>query len=269
MKHALRNFLIYVFSVLGFVLLYRAFKKQNGPLVRVLVFHDVLDRAWFENCLLHIKRQYHVVTPEAFIKGDFHSTRINVLITFDDGYQSWIDVGEPVLAVHQIQALFFINSGLIDSAPNTEDGVRYVKERLLLTPRNILSWDGVQKLAAAGHMIGGHTTTHARLSELQEHMQQKEITEDKARIEMMLDIRIDMFAYPFGQINDFTEVTARVVSDAGYTHTFSTVPGFVDFTDMQALNRLCLDEGMTTGEVARVVEGGYDVFYAMKHICVR
>jgi len=268
-KKSIRDFFITTVSVLGVSRVYRTLRMGDGPLVRVLVFHDVQDEVWFRRSIECIKEKYHIVSPEDFLEGKFDATRINVLITFDDGYASWVDVCLPILQEHDAHALSFINSGLIDTYEDEVQQKQYVHDRLLLSPRMTLSWDGVRTLARAGHTIGGHTTTHARLSELQEHMQHQEIIADKARIEAMLGIPLSTFAYPFGQEKDFNKVTEAILEESGYTHAFTTEGVFATFKNKLAISRLCVEEGQSTTSITHWIEGGYDLYHKIKSLCVR
>lgn len=268
MKHLFRNIFIALCVHTGVVALFRTFARKNGALVRVLVFHDVRSQTWFEEVMHMLSRTYHLLTPEEFFQSQFDSKRINVLITFDDGYLSWVTRCLPALDSVKIQGLFFVNSGLLESYENTEAQNEYVEKRLLLTPRETLSWEGLRTLTHRGHTIGGHTTTHVRLSELQESMQRIEIETDKARIESVIGTPLRAFAYPFGQDSDYTEETQKLVSECGYTHAFTTEGVFANYSTPYTISRLCLEEGMSTHAVRYWVEGGYDVYHKIKKLCV-
>lgn len=264
----LRNFFIALVSNVGITAIYRKILNHH-PLVRVIVFHDVQDSEWFNRVISYIHLRYNVLTPHDFREARFDPGRINVLITFDDGYESWTKICTPVLATKNIQAIFFINSGLIDAAQDSEKVSRYVKERLLLSPRNILTWEGVRTLIESGHTIGGHTTTHVRLSLLQEDTQQEEIVNDKKRIESMTQKELSFFAYPFGQTGDFNDVSKEVAAKAGYSYAFTTEGLFADMRALFTLPRLCLEDDSSLLKVRYWIEGGYDLYYKLKKLCVR
>ena len=268
-KHRGRDIIIFLSSLLGLTFFYRTSQSLRRSLVRVLVFHDVQDKVWFEKTIAYLAQYCRLITPEMYAQGKFDTYRINVLITFDDGYASWVTTCLPILSHYGVKAVFFINSGLIDVSENPEAQKRYVHDRLLLSPRNTLSWEGVKHLSENGHTIGGHTVTHARLSELQEHMQREEIIRDKVRIEAVLEKEITMFAYPFGQSTDYTSATKKIVSDIGYTSAFTTESGFVYREDTFALSRLCIEDNLSPSHVRRWVGGGYDIFQKLKSLCVR
>lgn len=269
MKRLLRDTYIILAQITGASWAFRARLRTKGPLVRVVVFHDVRDGKWFAESVRTLCAHYHMLTPEDFCEGKFDAQRINVLITFDDGYASWVDVCLPVLSAYNLKALFFINSGLLD-AQGAEEQATFVRERLLLTqPHSTLSWEGACALSRAGHTVGGHTRSHRRLSELPIAMQEEEIQSDKARLTEMLGTSITTFAYPFGNHGDYTEDTARLTRDAGYTHAFTTEGVFADTRTPYTLSRLCIEDSLPPAALRRWVEGGYDIYGILKKLCAR
>jgi len=270
MVKQIRDSFIWVATVSGISKGYRErARKECGPLVRVLVFHDVTDVDWFRTTIKYLKDTHNILSPDDFIHTRFDAKKINVLITFDDGYTSWVEIAHPILKANGVKALFFVNSGLADSYQNEEARSTFVREKLLLSKRNTISWEGVQQLKEEGHMIGGHTIHHARLSAISLADAEKEINDDKHRIEEVLGQKVRLFAYPFGTKSDYTEEVKRVVHRAGYAYGFTTESSFVSGKDSMAVPRLCLEDSMSVQKVKQWVEGGYDVFQKFKRICVR
>lgn len=265
----IREIFILGISFLGISFLYRKIREQRGPLVRVLVFHDVLDAEWFEKIISFLSEQYNIITPKEFVDSAFDSKCINILITFDDGYASWSEVCLPVLEKHDVKALFFINSGIPELYGNETGLQTYLRENLLISPHTTLSWNDVSKLVEVGHTIGGHTVHHPRLSALSEDMQKDEIVSDREVIENKLATTVSLFAYPFGGSSDYTEVTKEIVAGVGYTHAFTTSGTFVDHTDSYDISRMCVEDAQSPASLNRWILGGYDIYRMIKNICVR
>ena len=259
LKHRVRDFLIALFSILGIVFMYRMYIKRTGPLVRIVVFHDVADSVWFEKILAVISKKYNLITPEQFHAQEFDLQKINVLLTFDDGYQSWIDVCLPLLQKYTAKGIFFINSGLLDIRSDRQKVSDFMQKQLLISPKNPLDWEGARQLITEGHTLGGHTVTHPNLAVLHTDEASLEIIEDKQRIESMLDIEITDFAYPFGRRNNYTKETFDEVSKAGYTFVYTADTGFVKIDQHQHINRVCLEKNQSMKSVHHWIEGGYDV----------
>ena len=270
MGRTIRNSIIHISSILGFSSWYRARNAKRGPLVRVVVFHDVLDPIWFKKSLVFLKEKYHVITPEEFATKSFKMDAINVLITFDDGYASWVTVAGPVLAERNCRALFFVNSGLLDSARDETQAQKFTNDKLLLkTKRTLLTWEGLQTLAPGGHAIGGHSRMHERLSGLGKAEQYTEVVEDKNQIESKLGKTISLFAYPFGSSGDYTSKTITVVREAGYICAFTTEAAFFTGADPYTIPRVCIEDGMSESLLKGWIEGGYDLYAKMKQLCVQ
>src|SRR3989338_5981185 len=109
MKTFIRNIIIVLFYLTSIPFWIRLSLKK--PLVRVWCLHEVKDnQVWyFLEKLSWLKKHYNVLTPEQFINRQFSLERVNVLLTFDDGHESWFRNVLPVLNEEQVKAIFFIN----------------------------------------------------------------------------------------------------------------------------------------------------------------
>ncbi len=267
----LRNSFITVSNVLGVTSCYRRACKKGGPFVRVICFHDVTDPVWFANVINHIKSRYAILSPDSFFAQRYDNSKNNILITFDDGYASWVDFVSPIFKENEIKGLFFVNSGLVHTYGDVDQQQAFVYQNLLLSSsRKTISWEGVASLSREGHTIGGHTESHIRLSGSEEKIQLSEIQNDKIHIEKNIQKNISAFAYPFGRISDYTELTKAVVAQAGYTHAFTTESGFVSHEaegGTYAIPRTCIEEGLTLAQIDAWIDGGYDVYAKFKKVC--
>ena len=77
-------------------LIYRLLKI---PVARILAFHDVPVNkvANFRAELEILKKKTNVISLDDFFVGRMSWKKLNVAITFDDGYRSWSDYVSPVL----------------------------------------------------------------------------------------------------------------------------------------------------------------------------
>lgn len=262
MKHTLRNFIIWLIESIGISFLYRAYQRKKGSLVRILAFHDVQDGVWFEAVLNMLAANYTVITPAQFHAKEFDSEKINILLTFDDGYQSWVDVCAPALKARNLKALFFINSGLLDIASDPTSVTTYMRERLFLTPKAPLTWDSAKALLTEGHTIGGHSVGHYNLAVLDQSMLEREIKDDKKRIEEQLGCTPTDFAYPFGRSNNYNPNVFGVVKQAGYTWQCSAVSSFV--TGAKVTPRTLVEKLQPLQSLGCWIEGAYDILEKLK-----
>lgn len=262
-KHLVRDIFILLVSVTGKLKKYQTKQKENGPLVRVLCFHDVVDKVWFESVINLLVSDYYLLTPEDFHNKNFSPEKINILITFDDGYQSWVDNALPALEENNLKALFFINSGLLNIAEGKEDVSAYMKESLRITPKRAIDWRGAKKILEDGHTIGGHTTHHADLAQLTPEKLVEEIKKDKEVIEENLNTRIVDFAYPFGTEKHFNNKVCAEVSSAGYTYVYTAVTGFSSENNLE-IPRTLVEKKQNLKSLKLWIEGGYDIFTISK-----
>lgn len=258
-KHILRDVFIFTIALTGVSFVYRVWAKTKGPLVRVLVFHDVPNREWFERTLATLRSRFRILTPDEFHARTFDSSSINLLLTFDDGYQSWIDVCVPVLKKYDVKGLFFINSGILDVAKDTVQADAYTKNQLKLSPRNLLTWEGAQMLVRSGHTIGGHTVHHENLAALGEDVVRTEILDDKQELESRLGVTLRDFAYPFGRKWHYTQKTTATALSAGYNHIYTAESSFILGTQTIEIPRVCLEKNQGVLSIIQWVLGGYDI----------
>jgi len=92
----------------------------------------------------------------------------------------------------------------------------------------ILDTDQVKGLSMMpGIEIGSHAVSHTMLSMLPPDQQKREIRISKRNLEKLLHGPIRFFSYPYGDKVDFTQETARLVSEIGYEAGFANIQGEV------------------------------------------
>jgi peptidoglycan/xylan/chitin deacetylase (PgdA/CDA1 family) len=224
----------------------------------VLAFHDVKEKEWFEEVIKMLVSNYCVITPLQFHIKKFDTEKINILLTFDDGYASWVDVCAPILKRNNIKALFFINSGLLTIANDPTAVTAYMRDRLLLTPKAPLTWEGAQTLVAQGHTIGGHSINHYNLAVLDQSVLESEIKDDKKTIEETLKVTLTDFAYPFGRKNNYNTNVFGVAKHAGYTWQYAAQSSFSKGGTITP--RTLLEKNQPVASIKQWIEGGYDIF---------
>jgi peptidoglycan/xylan/chitin deacetylase (PgdA/CDA1 family) len=115
-----------------------------------------------------------------------------VSVTFDDGLASQRRAAE-LLEARGLHATFYVSSGLVGEPDR-------------------LGWGDIVRLAARGHEIGGHTVSHAALSEIPLERARHEIVSDREALTAH-GLEPVSFAYPYGKS---TAETEDLVRHAGY-----------------------------------------------------
>ena len=115
-----------------------------------------------------------------------------VSLTFDDGLASH-RVAAELLAARGLTGTFYVPSGLVGHEGH-------------------LGWDDLSALAAQGHEIGGHTSSHPHLPALTASDARREIESDRLAL-LERDLEPLTFAYPYGESSPAVE---SIVREAGY-----------------------------------------------------
>jgi peptidoglycan/xylan/chitin deacetylase (PgdA/CDA1 family) len=208
------------------------FRLQRRPITRILLFHDILPEAYnyFRANISALKQGTNVVSLDDYFSGRLTTKKLNVVISFDDGYKSWVKIALPILKELKLPATFFVTSGFVGLSKEAE--ATFVQSNLSLTmgPRTIsggLSTEELSKLIEEGFSIGGHTLNHCNLGKLHDNAQVRyEILEDKKRLERIAGSRVEYFAYPSGADYNPTVDLVSILIESGYKGAVTTAPGF-------------------------------------------
>jgi peptidoglycan/xylan/chitin deacetylase (PgdA/CDA1 family) len=196
---------------------------------RFVTFHDIPNGAdsSFEAALRFLKENTNVISLDDYFARKLSCKRINVVITFDDGYKSWISKAVPALKEHGLPATFFVSSGFLSLSK--EEEAEFIRSRLKTCRKTTggLSAEDVRKIAQENFAIGGHTYNHVNLAEIQDRVELKrEILLDKQRLESIIGKEIRYFAYPFGVHRNPNTDLIEVLKEAGYRGAVTTISGF-------------------------------------------
>ncbi len=243
--------------------------------LRVLLFHDVAEHEEqaFHRLLVTLAKEWQFVTPEAFttmMKDDAPLQTRSLLLTFDDGFCSNYRVAKRVLASLGLKAVFFVPSefvGLHDRAAQES----FVADRIFegkitrdAVPRDMspLTIAELRELVAMGHTIGSHTCSHARLSRLVcRATLERELRESADRLGELLNQRISLMAYPFGNVDS---INARVLQHCHgiFDFVFSGVRGFnSSATPRLAVRRDSFQPSDPAAYVLAMLDGAADQIY--------
>lgn len=104
-----------------------------------------------------------------------------------------------------------------------------------------LSWEEIKKMDDAGISFGSHTSTHPVLSLSDYEKAKKEIVNSKKNIEVKLDKEINLFAYPYGNKDDFDLNIKKILVNNNFLCAVSAIDGFNNLnSDFYELKRICI-----------------------------
>lgn len=127
-----------------------------------------------------------------------------IVMTFDDGFDSFHTAALPLLQEHGYKVTVFPVAGYL-GRPSTWD---------TLPPQTHLTKEQLREIAGLGHEIGSHTVTHANLTLLCDADLRDELSRSKSILEDITGKPITSLSFPFGQWNSRVWNAAR---EAGYT----------------------------------------------------
>jgi peptidoglycan/xylan/chitin deacetylase (PgdA/CDA1 family) len=236
LKDKIRNTLVILFFFTGIPFLRLIwYKKKYKALYRVIVFHEIKDSQVenFKQKIFLLKKKFNVISPQDFLTRNFSSKKLNILLTFDDGFESWFSNVVPILQKENISAIFFVDKSGFDLVP---------------------------KLSKQGFEIGGHTLNHPRLSQLSIDDIKRELTESKKILSQKIGKEVIFFAYPFGDAKSLNSTDKEEVRKANYHYAFTALPGInIQKTDFYLLHRDNLKLFWSNLLSLAWLYGGYDL----------
>ena len=205
--------------------------------LRVLLYHDISleEEESFYNQLVWLKKDWNFVTPiqfEEMILGRIPIIGNNLLITFDDGLLSNRVVAEKILNPMGIKAIFFIISEFAKIKEPSE-ARKFISLNLIPGSKlqdipsqwSNLQWHDLSALVKQGHSIGHHTRTHKRLDKFTSKAQlEDEILISARDIEINLGIKVNHFAYTYGDIDSFSR-EALLIASRKFGFVYSGIRG--------------------------------------------
>lgn len=234
---------------------------------RVIVLHDVEapEADAFRVRMEFIREKFEILSMADLLQNPA-GDRIQVAVTFDDGYASWAETAAPLLSELEIPAVFFACSGLVD----LEEGEsrRFYRENIRrMRPFAPLRRSHIELLSENPLFeIGSHTVGHADLGAITAPDQLRaQIADDRVALEKLTGKRVRYFAWPFGGRAQISETARHAIRAAGFEAAFTTIPGRNAPPDDALLigrDMLSLDDPTSVWEAR--LHGAYDTLSRLK-----
>lgn len=154
---------------------------------------------------------FHVVDLGTFLDGLADPKafdRPTAVLTFDDGYESFLHVTEPLLRRHGLPSVLFVPTAFVGGT-NAFDAGQEPEERMC-------DWDQLRELQDRGVAVQPHGVSHRAFSDLDLREQGDEVRHSKQVLEQRLGAPMRVFAFPYGDNGTAPEATDDLLRSAGY-----------------------------------------------------
>jgi len=202
----------------------RPFRNFFTTGVPILMYHKIAPRprrvrlkglyvtpATFVRQLAELSEGGYIACSPAEARGNGPASS-RVALTFDDGFRNVFQNAMAPLAQQGWRALQFLVVQYIGKL-NEWDLREGEAPELLMDAAQVREWLG------AGHAVGSHSLTHARLTRLTLRDAREEIFASKKKLEDAFGVAVEHFCYPYG---DWSEAVRDLVMEAGYRTACTT-----------------------------------------------
>jgi peptidoglycan/xylan/chitin deacetylase (PgdA/CDA1 family) len=228
--------------------------RRRGPLI--VMYHgiggdDGVAVELFQQQLDALTKRRKVVPLAAAVKSLGRPESFDLsAITFDDGYRDCAELAVPILKARGLHATLFVPVGWI-GRENVWDADR--------PRREILSASELRGLDPTTIEIGAHGASHTRMSRMSPRQLHAETVTARQVLEDACGRRVSLFAYPYGQRDDFDAAAEAAVEAAGFIAACSTCFGRgSDASGRFRLRRIGLEPEDSATRTRRKLDGAYD-----------
>jgi peptidoglycan/xylan/chitin deacetylase (PgdA/CDA1 family) len=203
-----------------------------------------------------LRQNYEIIRLNQIAHAFEDQTAMNrkVIITFDDAYQNFLEYALPILQKLSVPCTLFVPTRFIGES-NAWDS-----EKTFMPSMRILNSEDLLALSREGLVdFGAHTKNHLSMRGLPVSKMREEAADSKRDLEELLGIPIDMFAYPYGQLRDMSELTAQILSEVGYHIAVTSHWGTLNSPrEVLKLRRIFFQELDDPDDLKAKIEGDYD-----------
>ena len=184
--------------------MYHRFEENKYPSTNIRI-NDLK-----EHISLIKKDGIKFVNPSNFeneLNNNKHERKI--LITIDDGYQSFYDNAWPILKADKIPFILFISTREVGK-------------------KGYMSWENIRELEKYEFVeIGNHSHTHDYLIDFEEQKIKNDLVTSINIFKKELGKNSIFFSYPFGE---YSSKFKNIVIDLGFKYAFGQHSGVTDYT---------------------------------------
>jgi peptidoglycan/xylan/chitin deacetylase (PgdA/CDA1 family) len=236
--------------------MYHSVSPAPGP-------YTVSPEAFFRQ-IKYIRENYPIVRLAEIgtLLLDRNDNKRRAVITFDDAYVNFLEFAYPVLKRFTVPCTIFVPTRYVggsnewDLKPNIDIAKRVMGKTDLL------------ELAKEGLVdFGSHTVDHLSMRNLTRSEMEGQAVGSKRELERTFQSTIETFAYPYGQLRDFSNLTTEVLTAPGYKMAVTTRWGTLNsHKHRMKLKCISFEEADECDDLRGKIEGQYDWFAAKERI---
>lgn len=240
-----------------------AFRFKYKGRIKCLMYHNVVDKRnvfsnaitshEFESQLVYLKKYYNLVklTQDGEWEG-LVSHKVNVLLTFDDGFINNFSIAFPLLKKHGIPACFFMIANCADLGLAPQFSEKYMNGSASQDAYRTICAPQAREMIDAGMTMGAHSFAHDDYLGLSCDEGIRDAIDSREKLEKLFAVEIRTFAFPWGRYWPLQPVTLKRY----FKKIFTTNHGFNRQTD-SVLNR---NEVANTLQMYGAASGSLDFF---------
>lgn len=206
----------------------------------------------FEEQLEYIKNNgWAVLSIEQFLSAINNPNEFpakSILLTFDDGYQSNLEIAVPILNKYNYPAVMFVPTAYVGGYNSYDADIFYEPKE------NICTWEELMEIEQAGISVQSHGINHPHYSEISNHEIENEIKVSKQDLEGQLHKKIKAFAFPYGDNGNDADFMDKVLEKSGYKAAFLYDGGLMDINSRQPFRISRIPVGPDTALITELGE---------------
>ncbi len=203
-----------------------------------LMYHDIVTSSDKSSGFQNESAFQYKVEKTAFEEQIKALQGKDVVFTFDDGGESFINVAAPILEKYGFKGVFFIATDSIGT-PGFLDAIQ------------------IKELDTRGHIIGSHSSSHPHnMSLLSDAEIEREWGASITVLEKILCHKVEIASIPNGYSSSIIIEKAK---SAGIRYLYTSTPSDreVQIGEMHIIGRYVIHDKMTTDDVVGIVNSGY------------
>jgi peptidoglycan/xylan/chitin deacetylase (PgdA/CDA1 family) len=180
-----------------------------------------------------------------------------IVLTFDDGYRSYIDFVQPVLAQFGFRATLFLSTHFVGAKKYPDEWILTDKTPAADRP---LTADEIITLHKSGWHIEAHTQNHIRLFNKTPSKIAVQMDMCNAFIETITGQRPTAFAFPYGSY----DALSLALAQHRYALAFTTHPDlWQEKDDVHRIPRLEMTHTDSMLDFIKKIQYGYSSYYQL------